>query len=60
MVLQHLTALSYVFAGVPSKASNGTILSPHEWPNKSGTMVLITSLWIFSSKEIHIVRMVWW
>ncbi|WZZ75256.1 hypothetical protein YC2023_086626 [Brassica napus] len=57
-VLVVIALLFFVLRGVPSKASNGTILSPHEWPNKLGTMVLITSLWIFSSKEIHIVRMV--
>ncbi|CAN6855803.1 unnamed protein product [Brassica oleracea] len=35
-VLVVIALLFFVLRGVPSKASNGTILSPHEWPNKSG------------------------
>ncbi|KAH0863707.1 hypothetical protein HID58_080918, partial [Brassica napus] len=34
-VLVVIALLFFVLRGVPSKASNGTILSPHEWPNKS-------------------------
>ncbi|KAH0892598.1 hypothetical protein HID58_055027, partial [Brassica napus] len=34
-VLVVIALLFFVLRGVLSKASNGTILSPHEWPNKS-------------------------